>query len=115
MRGSRTLLLLTALLYSVTYTQGTANTVADCCLQTGSKRIPSNIVAGYELQTPEKGCMKTAVVFLTNTKPLRRLCAPQGSPWVVKLMKRVDKKKDLEKKDKTDRRPKKTPQRQQRE
>ncbi|XP_077334300.1 C-C motif chemokine 19-like [Lithobates pipiens] len=116
MRGSRTLVLLVALLYSITYTQGTANMVVDCCLQTSTKRIPPNAVIGYEMQTPEKGCREKAVVFFTFHKPSLRLCAPLGNPWVVKLMKRLDnKKKDLVKKDRTDRKQKKPPQHQQRE
>ncbi|XP_073467658.1 C-C motif chemokine 19-like [Aquarana catesbeiana] len=116
MRWSRTLLLLAALLYSITYTQGTANMVVDCCLQTSTKRIPYNIVIRYEIQTPEKGCRQKAVVFFTSHKPSMKLCAPLGNPWVVKLMKRLDnKKKDSVRKDGTDRKQKKPPQHQQRD
>ncbi|KAM5191377.1 C-C motif chemokine 21-like [Mantella aurantiaca] len=111
MRGSRIpFLTLAALLYSVTFTQGTANTVADCCLQTSNKKIPAHVVTGYEIQTPAKGCLKIAVVFFTNTKPSRKLCSPLGSQWVAKLIRKLDKKKDLENKNRADRKPKKTPQ-----
>ncbi|XP_040191556.1 C-C motif chemokine 19-like [Rana temporaria] len=116
MRAPRNLLLLPALLYSITYTQGAANMVVDCCLQTSPKRIPSNVVTRYEVQTPEKGCRVKAVVFFTTHTPSLKLCAPLGNPWVVKLMKRLDnKKKDLVKKERTDRKQKKPPQHQQRE
>ncbi|XP_068128390.1 C-C motif chemokine 19-like [Hyperolius riggenbachi] len=111
MSSAWTLLLLGTLISCAVYTHGSGNPVADCCLQTSNKPIHHNVVTGYEMQTTDKGCMKTAVLFLTNTRPSRKLCAPVGSPWVIKLMKRLDRlKKETKKREKAERKSKKPPQ-----
>ncbi|KAM9331061.1 C-C motif chemokine 19-like [Gastrophryne carolinensis] len=93
MRGPWTGLLLATLLCCHACTYGAGHTVVDCCLTTSTKPIPNNVVSGYQIQTTEIGCREAAVVFTTNTKPSRKLCAPLTPSWVTKLMKRLDRKK----------------------
>ncbi|KAM3940546.1 C-C motif chemokine 21c-like [Leptodactylus fuscus] len=98
MKTTRTLIIFGLLLCHLDGLQGAGQTVQDCCLLTNGKRIPFGAIVGYEKQYTDKGCPIEAVVFVMNTNPPKRLCAPPGIPWVNKWIKKLDKrKKDMEK------------------
>ncbi|XP_073409208.1 C-C motif chemokine 20-like isoform X2 [Dendrobates tinctorius] len=80
--------------------QGAGVPVTDCCLQTRVKKIPFGAIIGYEIQAKDTGCPIEAVVFLTNTNPVKKLCATPGISWVKKWIIKLDKrKKDAQKKE----------------
>ncbi|XP_063312777.1 eotaxin-like isoform X2 [Pelobates fuscus] len=80
--------ILAAFLPQTVYMQGTGNTAADCCLLTSDKRIPFSVIAGYEIQSVDRGCSTAAVVFFIKNSKI--LCATPGLKWVKNAMKKLD-------------------------
>ncbi|XP_077141059.1 C-C motif chemokine 20-like [Ranitomeya variabilis] len=100
MKALWTLLIPGLLLCHLVCLQGAGVPVKDCCLQTSMKKIPFGAIIGYEIQAKDTGCPIEAVVFLTNTNPVKNLCATPGISWVKKWVKKLEKrKKDTEKKE----------------
>ncbi|XP_066458812.1 C-C motif chemokine 21b-like [Eleutherodactylus coqui] len=101
MKTMWTQLILGLLLCHLVCLTGAGLPAQDCCLQTSAKKIPFFVIAGYEIQPKNKGCAIEAVLFVTNTNPVRKLCATPGISWVKKWIKKLDKiKKETEKKGK---------------
>ncbi|XP_071988841.1 C-C motif chemokine 21b-like [Engystomops pustulosus] len=93
METTPALLILGLLLCHLLCLQGASPPVQDCCLQTSVRRIPYVAIAGYEIQSKDQGCPIEAVVFLTNTRPSRKLCASAAASWVKKWIKKLEKRK----------------------
>ncbi|XP_012690137.1 C-C motif chemokine 19b [Clupea harengus] len=64
----------------------------DCCLTTGSSRIPQRLVKSYAVQTTDRGCRIEATLFITHAG--KTLCAPPASrqKWVKNILKKLNKK-----------------------
>ncbi|XP_056403381.1 regakine-1-like [Hyla sarda] len=105
MRTVWTLLIPALLLGHLVCLQGAGQPVQDCCLLTSARRIPFNSIAGYEIQSRDKGCPIDAVIFETNSNPSRKLCATSGISWVNKWIKKLDKRKKVTK---TEKKPKRS-------
>ncbi|XP_038661864.1 C-C motif chemokine 19-like [Scyliorhinus canicula] len=97
------LFIISATLRSGSQASENDNTSEDCCLSTGDKRIPSNIVKGYKIQLAGNGCRIHAILFLT--KHSKHLCAPPDAEWVTALMHKVDMRKKPKAQQKRKRRP----------
>ncbi|NWW04598.1 CCL19 protein, partial [Oreocharis arfaki] len=67
------------------------NNVLDCCLRTRETPIPWRIVQDYWLQLAQDGCNVSAAVFITMKG--KHLCAPLHSPWVIRLLERLNAKR----------------------
>ncbi|XP_067885245.1 C-C motif chemokine 19-like [Heterodontus francisci] len=86
------LLLCAILCHSCKGNRGDDGTM-DCCLDVSHKVIPRHIVADYKVQDAAMGCRISAVVIITLKD--KKLCAPQNTRWVKKLMRRCDKIRQL--------------------
>ncbi|XP_019373866.1 PREDICTED: uncharacterized protein LOC109298272 [Gavialis gangeticus] len=67
--------------------QGSNSAGTDCCVKLDAGHIPAWILQSYSIQGPEHGCNIQAVVFISKWG--KKLCAPHDTPWVPRLMKKL--------------------------
>ncbi|XP_006916174.1 C-C motif chemokine 19 [Pteropus alecto] len=87
-----TLLALSLLILWTSPALGGANDAEDCCLSVASRPIPGNIVRSFRYLLMRDGCRVPAVVFTTARG--RQLCAPPDQPWVDRIIQRLQKNSD---------------------
>ncbi|XP_006216901.1 C-C motif chemokine 19 [Vicugna pacos] len=81
------LLALSLLILWTSSALGGANDAEDCCLSVTQRPIPGNLVQGFRYLLLKDGCRVPAVVFTTLRG--RQLCAPPNQPWVVRIIRRL--------------------------